>query len=111
MDGPLQKADSLGLHIHLYTNVFAGCMEKTAELLNVKTTSTVLMLVPGLAGRRGSAMTMGPQGCLLGGCCESIADRRRWFMKLCGSLELNLCYYGRAFYISSLSRTSGDELD
>lgn len=87
--GPLQKADMLGLHIHLYTNVFAGSMEKTAELLNFKTTSTVLLLVPGLAGRRGSAMTVGPQGCLLGGCCESIADRRRWFIKLWGSLELN----------------------
>lgn len=58
------KAGMLGLHIDLYTNGFAGSTEKTAELLNVKTTSTVLMLVPLFAGRRGSAMTVGPQGCL-----------------------------------------------
>lgn len=44
------KADMLGLHIDLYTNGFAGSTEKTAELLDVKTTSTVLMLVPLFAG-------------------------------------------------------------
>lgn len=47
-----------------HPNGFAGSMEKTAELLDVETTSTVLMLVPPLAGRRGSARTVGPQGCL-----------------------------------------------
>lgn len=58
------KAGMLGLHIHLYTNGFPGATEKTAELLDVKTASTALMPVPPFAGHRGSAMTMGPQGCL-----------------------------------------------
>lgn len=58
------KAALPGLHIHLYTNGFAGAMEETAELLDVKTASTVLMPVPSFAGHRGSALTMGLQGCL-----------------------------------------------
>lgn len=58
------KADMLGLHTDVYTNGFAGSTEKTAELFDVKTTSTVLMLVPLFAGCRGSVITVGPQGCL-----------------------------------------------
>lgn len=58
------KAGTLGLHIHLYMKGFAGAMEKTAELLDVKTASTVLMPVPPFTGHGGSAVTVGPRGCL-----------------------------------------------
>lgn len=54
----------LGLHIHLYTSGFACYMDKTAKLLNVKSKSTVLVLVPLFAGHRGSAVAVEPQGCL-----------------------------------------------
>jgi len=58
------KAEMLGLDIHLYTNGFAGATEKTAELLGAKAASAVSVPVPPSTGHRGSAMTVGVQGCL-----------------------------------------------
>lgn len=54
------KVDTLGLHVHLCTNGFAGSTEKTAEWLNVKIIFAVLMIMPQFSGSRGSALTMLP---------------------------------------------------
>lgn len=43
----------LGLHIHLYTNGFAGSMEKAPELLGVKMASLVFLLGHHLQGAKG----------------------------------------------------------
>lgn len=47
------QADMLGLHIHLYTNGFAGSMEKAPELPGDKVASLVLLLGHHLQGAEG----------------------------------------------------------
>lgn len=47
------QADMLGLHIHLYTNGFAGSREKAPESLGVEMASLVLLLGHHLQGAEG----------------------------------------------------------